>query len=61
MRMDVWSYRPWERYLVGRTIRLIPGLKEPLYRFRATPTDKGEQSGAATPGFPFRVQSVNDD
>jgi hypothetical protein len=58
---DTWSYRPWERYLVGRTIRLVSGLKEPLYRFRSLPRDKGELSGAVTPGFPLRVQSVNDD
>ena len=58
---DGWSYRPWERYLVGRTIRLVPGLKEPLYRFRSSPTDKGEQSGAATPCFPLRVQTVQGD
>jgi hypothetical protein len=58
---DGWSYRPWERYLVGRTIRLMPGLKDPLYRFRSSPTDKGEQSGAATPGFPLRVQAVQGD
>ena len=58
---DDGSYRPWERYLAGRTIRLVPGLKEPLYRFRSTPTEKGEQSGAATPGFPLRVQAVQGD
>jgi hypothetical protein len=58
---DTWSYRPWERYLVGRTVRLVSGLKEPLYRFRSLPRDKGEQSGAVTPGFPLRVQSVIDD
>jgi len=58
---DDWSYRPWERYLAGRTIRLVPGLKEPQYRYRSSPTDKGEQSGAATAGFPLRVQAVNGD
>jgi hypothetical protein len=58
---DGWNYKPWERYLAGRTIRLVPGLKEPLYRFRSTPTEKGEQSGAATPGFPLQVQAVRGD
>ena len=58
---DDWNYRSWERYLAGRTIRLVPGLKEHMYRFRSSPTDKGEQSGAATPGFPLRALAVHDD
>ena len=58
---DDWSYRPWERYLAGRTIRLVPGFKEPLYRFRSTPADNGEQSGAVTPGFPLLGQAVHGD
>lgn len=58
---DGWIYRPWEHYLAGRTIRLVPGLKESMYRFHISPTDKVEQSGAATPGFPLRVQAINGD
>jgi len=56
-----WSYRPWEHYLPGRTIRPAPGLKEVAYRLRVSPTERGVQDGAASPGFPFLVRSVRDD
>ena len=58
---DDWNYRPWERYLVGRSVRLEAGLKDPYYRFHTTPRDNSQPGGVIPPRVPLRVRSVDDD
>ncbi len=38
-----WNFLPWEEYLPGRTVSLLPGLKAGFYRLCGEPADTASQ------------------
>lgn len=55
-----WSYLPWDEFLPGRTARLLPGLKKPLYAVRQSPSETAGEIGNLTPQETFRIMETSD-
>jgi hypothetical protein len=56
-----WIYVPWERYLAGRSVRLLPGLRKELYLSRSEPSLRGRALAAVTAQQPLRVLRVEEE
>jgi hypothetical protein len=57
-----WQHLSWEHYLKGRTVRLLPGLRQGYYELRATPLDGGAaQKGNIPPSAPLTVLALKDE
>lgn len=57
-----WRFVTWERYLAGRTVRLMTGLRETASRLRQTPAESGATVGAVSATAPpLTVSEVRDD
>lgn len=54
-----WRFQPWEEYLKGRPIRLLPGIRREFYLIRREPTS--EPQGESLAGQVVRVVEVRDD
>ncbi|AJE04520.1 SH3 domain-containing protein [Geobacter pickeringii] len=57
----VWSFLPWDEYLKGKGIRLLPGLRKPYYILRAGPVDHAPELRTLSPENSLRVIEVAGD
>lgn len=56
-----WRYRPWQEFLPGRTVRVLPGMKKPLYGLKSAPGDKGREIGSVSRDETVRVLRLEED
>lgn len=56
-----WRHLSWEEYLPGRTVRLLPGLRQGYYELRANPLDGTSQKVSIPPSAPLTVLALKDD
>ena len=56
-----WRYLPWEEFLPGRPVRLLPGLKKGLYLVRSEPREAGAETGTLTRDQEVRPVGVEGD
>ncbi len=55
-----WSYQLWDRYLKGRGIRLLAGMKKEFYNLRTAPASVAPTVETVTSQKGLRVIEVND-
>ena len=56
-----WDYLPWEEFLPGRTVRLLPGLKKPYYVLRRDSAPDGRELDTLTPESAVRIDRMEGD
>jgi hypothetical protein len=56
-----WRYQPWDEFLPGRTVRLLPGMKKVLYAVRSRPADAAAEMAALRRDQEVRVLRVEAD
>jgi hypothetical protein len=56
-----WRHLSWEEYLKGRSLRLLPGLRQEYYELRATPLDAASQKVSLLPSAPLTVLALKDE
>ncbi len=56
-----WDYLPWDEYLPGRLVGLVPGLKTGSYRLCPEPGGPSLKLEPLTPKTPVRVTRVQGD
>jgi hypothetical protein len=56
-----WDYLPWQEFLPGRTVRVLPGMKKGLYLLRSEPREGSPEKGALTRDQPVRVILVQEE
>ena len=56
-----WRFVRWERYLAGRSVRLLPGLRKEFYLPRNEPSPTGKAFVAVSPQVPLRVLRCGDE
>jgi len=56
-----WQYRPWEEYLPGRLVRVLPGMKKTLYLLKGEPREAGPEVGVLARDQQVRVVRVAED
>ena len=62
LRMErSWEYTPWEIYLKGKAVRLLPGLRKNFYALRPEPNDNSPTTEISSKQQNLRVIQVRDD
>ncbi len=56
-----WRAIPWERFLTGRTMRLMAGQRESSSRLKQVPAESGGVAGLTSAGAPLVASEVRDD
>lgn len=56
-----WEYLPWEEFLPGRMVRVLPGLKKGLYSLRSMPQEGGREVGRLARDQEVRVLRAEED
>ena len=56
-----WEYRPWDEFLAGRPVRVLPGMKKVLYALRGDPREQGPERGVVSRDQQVRVVQVEED
>ena len=56
-----WRPLSWERFLAGRTVRLMTGLQGTASQLRQTPAESGAIMGSAAAGSPLTVGEIRGD
>ena len=56
-----WEYRPWDEFLAGRPVRVLPGMKKIFYTLRGEPREEGPERGALSRDQQVRVIQVEED
>lgn len=56
-----WSFLPWDEYLKGKGVRLLPGLRKPYYILRSAPADHAPELRTLSPENSLRVVEVAGD
>ena len=56
-----WEYHPWQEYLPGRVLRILPGMKNGYYALKGEPNEAGTDRGTLTREQTVRVVQVTDD
>lgn len=55
-----WRYQPWDRYLEGREVRLLTGLKKEYYSLRSAPSSSAQTVETVIRQKGLRVIEVSD-
>lgn len=53
-----WQYLPWEEFLPGRTLRILPGMKKEFYQLSDEPRQDGAPAGTVVRDQEVRVLRV---
>ena len=53
-----WHYLPWEEFLPGRSVRILPGMKKGFYAVVGEPSEKGAPAGTVLRDQEVRVLRV---
>jgi hypothetical protein len=62
IEMEVgWQYTPWEEFLPGRTVRLLPGLKKGAGALRREPLSSAEELAHLSPAGAGRAELIQGD
>lgn len=56
-----WEYLPWQEYLAGRTVRVLPGLRKGWYAVRSLPGEEGSELCQVSRDQQVQVTEVRDD
>lgn len=56
-----WRYLPWEEFLPGRALRILPGMKKGFYAVMEEPSEKGNPAGTLVREQEVRVLRVEGD
>ena len=56
-----WQYRPWDEFLPGRLVRVLPGMKKPLYLLKGEPREAGPDLGVLSRDQQVRVIRIAED
>ncbi len=56
-----WRCLPWERFLVGRVVRLMTGLQGTASQVRQTPAESGGNVGSISAGSPLLLGEIRGD
>lgn len=56
-----WEYLPWQEYLPGRTVRVLPGLRKGWYAVKSIPGDEGSELCLVARDQQVQVTEVRDD
>jgi len=55
------DYLPWQEFLPGRQVQILPGMKKGYYAVRSSPADGSPEMGRLTRDQPARVLQVEGD
>lgn len=56
-----WEYRSWDEYLLGRQVKVLPGLKKNLYALKGAPREASADAGSVSRDQLVRVVQVAED